>query len=211
MAINFPDTPSPNEPFFDSGSGVTYLWDQVSWRAQGISQTALVADLEDLSDVTISNLQDDNVLTYTVANGWHNAVAQGGSGGTGVPPIVELTGTHVNVPAGERKELNIAGYHAYALFKIWASVESWIRVYVDDATRDADIGRSEGNDPAPGSGVLCEVRTTAPNQAIILTPSVLGFNNDDPRQDTIYLSITNRTSTASAIQVKLTAVQLGEN
>ena len=86
-----------------------------------------------------------------------------------------------------------------------------IRVYVDDATRDADIGRSEGNDPAPGSGVLCEVRTTAPNQAIILTPSVLGFNNDDPRQDTIYLSITNRTSTASAIQVKLTAVQLGEN
>ena len=208
MAINFPDNPSPNETFFDSGSGVTYLWDQVSWRAQGISQTALVADLEDLSDVTISNLQDDNVLTYTVANGWHNAVAQGGSGGTGVPPIVELTGTHVNVPAGERKELNIAGYHAYALFKIWASVESWIRVYVDDATRDADIGRSEGNDPDPGSGVLCEVRTSGPNQSVILTPAVIGYDNEGTNN--FFLSITNRSGTSSNIQVTLTALQIGD-
>ena len=85
------------------------------------------------------------------------------------------------------------------------------RLYCDDTSRDNDINRSEGNDPSPGSGLLAEVRTTTTGQVVILTPSVLGFNNDSPRVGTIYASVTNRTSSAQNIQVKLTLVEIGDN
>ena len=152
----------------------------------------------------------NHVLTYTAALGWHNESAQGSSG-TGVPSIQDVTGTAVGVPAGQARELNITGYNAYALFKIEVSHDAWVRLYCDDTSRDNDINRSEGNDPSPGSGLLAEVRTTTTGQVVILTPSVLGFNNDSPRTNTIYASVTNRTGSAQNIQVKLTLVEIGDN
>ena len=214
MAINFPTNAqnqlNNGDQFTDATSGITWQWDTVSWQARGVSPTGLVSNIQDLANVTVSNLQDDQVLTYTAALGWHNESAQGSSG-TGVPSIQEIPGTAIGVPAGEARELNITGYNAYALFKIEVSHDAWVRLYCDDTSRDNDINRSEGNDPSPGSGLLAEVRTTTPGQVVILTPSVLGFNNDSPRTDTIYASVTNRTSSAQNIQVKLTLVEIGEN
>jgi len=214
MAINFPTNASNQlnngDQFTDATSGITWQWDTVSWKAQGVSPTGLVSNIQDLANVTVSNLQDDQVLTYTAALGWHNESAQGSSG-TGVPSIQEIPGTAIAVPAGEARELNITGHNAYALFKIEVSHDAWVRLYCDDASRDNDINRSEGNDPSPGSGLLAEVRTTTTGQVVVLTPSVLGFNNDTPRTNTIYASVTNRTSSAQNIQVKLTLVEIGDN
>ena len=214
MAINFPTNAqnqlNNGDTFNDATSGITWMWDTVSWKAQGGAPSGLVSNIQDLANVTVSNLQDDQVLTYTAALGWHNESAQGSSG-TGVPSIQEILGTAIAVPAGEARELNITGHNAYALFKIEVSHDSWVRLYCDDASRDNDINRSEGNDPSPGSGLLAEVRTTTTGQVVILTPSVLGFNNDSPRTNTIYASVTNRTSSAQNIQVKLTLVEIGDN
>ena len=217
MAINFPTNAqnqlNNGDQFTDATSGITWQWDTVSWKARGVSPTGLVSNIQDLANVNISaNLQDDQVLTYTAASGWHNADSQGSSGnGNGVPSIQDVNGTAIGVPAGGARELNIPGHHAYALFKIEVSHDAWVRLYCDDNSRDNDINRSEGNDPSPGSGLLAEVRTTTAGQVVILTPSVLGFNNDSPRTDTIYLSVTNRTSSVQNIQVKLTLVEIGEN
>ena len=214
MAINFPTNAQSQlnlgDTYSDATSGITWIWDTVSWKAQGVSPSGLVSNIQDLANVTFSNLQDDQVLTYTAALGWHNESAQGSSG-TGVPSIQDITGTAIAVPAGEARELNITGYNAYALFKIEVSHDAWVRLYCDDNSRDNDINRSEGNDPSPGSGLLAEVRTTTTGQVVVLTPSVLGFNNDSPRTNTIYASVTNRTSSAQNIQVKLTLVEIGDN
>ena len=214
MAINFPTNAqnqlNDGDQFTDATSGITWQWDTVSWQARGVSPTGLVSNIQDLANVTISSVQDNQVLTYTAAQGWHNAASSSGSG-SGVPSIQDVTGTAVGVPAGEARELNITGYNAYALFKIEVSHDAWIRLYCDDTSRDNDINRSEGNDPSPGSGLLAEVRTTTTGQVVILTPSVLGFNNDSPRTNTIYASVTNRTGSAQNIQVKLTLVEIGDN
>ena len=94
-------------------------------------------------------------------------------------------------------------------FKITTDAEAWVRVYVDDASRDADNTRSEGEDPTPGSGVISEVRTSGA-ESILISPGIMGFNNDNPRTDTIYLSVTNRSGSATTITVTLTALQIGE-
>lgn len=131
------------------------------------------------------------------------------TGGSTVPQIQDLPGTTASLAADETGELNITGYKAYSLFKITTDAEAWVRVYVDDASRDADATRSEGEDPVPGGGVIAEVRTSGA-QAILITPGIMGFNNDSPRTDIIYLAVTNRSGAATPITVTLTALQIGE-
>jgi hypothetical protein len=131
------------------------------------------------------------------------------TGGSSVPQIQDLTGTTASIADEATAELNITGYKAYALFKIIVDTEAWVRVYVDDASRDADLTRSEGQDPAPGSGVIAEVRTSG-SESILTSPGIMGFNNDNPRTDNIYLSVTNRSGNPTPITVTLTALQIGE-
>lgn len=131
------------------------------------------------------------------------------TGGSSVPSIQDLSGTTTSLAADQSGELNITGYKAYSLFKITTDAQAWVRVYVDDASRDADTTRSEGEDPTPGSGVISEVRTSGA-ESILISPGIMGFNNDSPRTDTIYLSVTNRSGAATTITVTLTALQIGE-
>ena len=132
------------------------------------------------------------------------------SGGSTTPSITDLTGTTNSVAPGATVDLNISGYKGYVLYKITSSVEAWIRVFVDDASRQADDTRSEGSDPTPGGGVIAEVRTSGSNQSVLVTPGVMGFNNDNPRTTTMYVSVVNRSNTSSAIDITLTALKIGE-
>ena len=131
------------------------------------------------------------------------------TGGSTVPQIQDLSGTTASLADDASAELNITGYKAYSLFKITTDAGAWVRVYVDDASRDADTTRSEGQDPSPGSGVIAEVRTSGA-ESILISPGIMGFNNDNPRTDNIYLAVTNRSGAATTITVTLTALQIGE-
>ena len=126
------------------------------------------------------------------------------------PPkqIQDLQGTTGTLANDAYAELNITGYKAYSLFKIASNHDALVRVYVDDASRDADITRSEGQDPNPGIGLIAEARTSG--GTVLVTPGAMGFNNDNPRTNTIYLGVTNRSGGPQQIQVTLTAIQLGE-
>ena len=131
------------------------------------------------------------------------------TGGSTVPQIQDLSGTTSSLADDASAELNITGYKAYSLFKITTDAGAWVRVYVDDASRDADTTRSEGQDPSPGSGVIAEVRTSGA-ESILISPGIMGYNNDNPRTDNIYLAVTNRSGAATTITVTLTALQIGE-
>ena len=100
-----------------------------------------------------------------------------------------------------------AAYKSYLLLKIQVDRAAWVRVYTSNDARNADASRSIDVDPTPGSGVLAEIITTAA-QTQVLTPAVIGFNDDATVADTIYLAVTNRSGTTSTVQVTLTALKL---
>ena len=128
----------------------------------------------------------------------------------GASTIEDVNNTSSSIANNAYAELDITGQTVYTLFKIKASVASWVRLYVDDASRNLDATRSEGEDPLPGSGVVAEVRTTGANQEVLITPGVMGFNNDSPtRTKKIYVAINNRSGSATTVTVTLTILKLG--
>lgn len=138
-------------------------------------------------------------------NGVVNVTA-GGEGGSLVTRQ-PLTATTASLAIGETAELNIVGYKAYTLLKIETSAEAWVRVYTNDASRDADQIRSEGTDPSVGSGVIAEVRSGGA-ETILISPGVIGYNDDSTPNSTIYTSVTNRSGSTTPITVTLTAIRL---
>ena len=73
MALNFPDNPSVNQQYSDSGSGFTYKWNGTVWTSIGISTTR-VANIRELDD--ISSGFDGSETEFTMA-----------VGGSGVSPV----------------------------------------------------------------------------------------------------------------------------
>ena len=103
---------------------------------------------------------------------------------------------------------NITGFKSYALMKVGLSTAGWLRIYTDSASRDADVSRSVGEDPLPGSGVIAEVVTTGVSTTQIISPFVNGGNLDEPATTTIYASIKNLSGSTQAIAANLTILQL---
>tara|TARA_B100000003_G_scaffold191679_1_gene190735 strand:+ start:25 stop:1494 length:1470 start_codon:yes stop_codon:yes gene_type:complete len=128
-------------------------------------------------------------------------------GGNTLTSRQALSDTTVTLADNETGNLNITGFKAYSLFAIETTAEAWVKVYTNDASRTADVTRSEGNDPAPGSGVIAEVRTFGA-ETVQITPGVIGFNFDTVPTTDIYVSVTNRSGASTAITVTLTAIKL---
>ena len=142
--------------------------------------------------------------------------------GSTTPQITTVQGTVTGVDTYAYKDLNISGYKGYVLYNVHVTTNAsnedgdwphtWVVVYTDDTNRQADVNRSAGQDPAPGSGVIAEVRPYVhPSQNILVSPGVMGFNNDNPRSGTIYLRVWNQTSSTNVtITVTLTVLKIGD-
>ena len=61
-------------------------------------------------------------------------------------------------------------------------------------------------DPAPGSGVIAEVITTGAD-TVVFTPAVLGFNDESTPVDSIYLAVTNMSSSTGSVTTTLTLLK----
>ena len=94
---------------------------------------------------------------------------------------------------------------SFSLLSVTISSPAYVILYVDTTTRSADSGRSEGTDPAPGSGVLTEVSTTASGSTtFLMTPAVLGWNNDGTPAAQIYAKVVNKRATSGSNTVTVT-------
>ncbi len=136
--------------------------------------------------------------------------AGSGGGGTSLGSRTTKAGTTSTLAAAASADLNITGaFKAYALLKIAIDHPAWVVLYTNDTTRTADDARAEGTDPTPGSGVLAEVlTTTAGASTFVMTPGLLGWNDDGTPATTIYAKVKNKDSSARAITVTLTVIQL---
>ena len=191
------------DPTLNSGAG--------AWKpapdATGGGGSGTLSGLSD-TDIDAANLSTKKRLEYDGTSGkWVNVEDTSNA----IPSIEEITTTSASIAANGYGTLDISnGHKAYVLYKVETDVESWVRIYCDSTSRTNDSVRSEGNDPLPGSGVIAEVRTTASENVVLVTPGVMGFNNENPRQTNIFVAINNRSSSASTVQVKLTVLKIGD-
>ena len=133
----------------------------------------------------------------------------GVGGGSGLSSRSVVSATTGSVSVGATTNLNITGFKSYGLLKIGTNAASWVRLYVDDASRTSDANRSYLEDPLPGSGLIAEARSVSSgSNSFIMSPGIIGWNNDSTTGSTIYLSVTNNETSSSAITVDLTVVKL---
>lgn len=105
------------------------------------------------------------------------------------------------------ENITISASKAYALLKIQTSAAAWVTIYTDSSSRTADASRLETTDPLPGSGVIAEIITTGADTQII-TPGTIGWNNDSPASENVYLKVVNKSGSTTSITVTLTYIQL---
>ena len=99
----------------------------------------------------------------------------------------------------------------FSLLKVAIDAPAYVILYTDSTSRSNDASRSEGTDPTPGSGVLTEVSTTTSGAStFLMTPAVLGWNNDGTPANQIYAKVVNKraTSGSNTITVTLTSLAL---
>lgn len=152
------------------------------------------------SDGTIGQALTTNgsgVLTWTTISG----------GGSGLQVRTTQSGSTGSIADATTSNITITAYKTFALLKIQTSHASWVRLYVDSSSRTADASRAEGVDPSPGAGVIAEVITTGA-ETILMSPAVLGFNNDGLGTNQVYAAIKNKSGSTNNITVTLTLLQL---
>jgi hypothetical protein len=133
--------------------------------------------------------------------------ATGAVGATGFNARTTVTGTTASIASGAAAEVTISAFTGYNLYKIQSSHAAWIRIYSTTQARTTDSTRVIGQDPLPDAGVITEVITVTANQTVSLTPAVLGYNDQSPPSNDMYLLITNNSGTSTAITVTVTLVR----
>ena len=131
----------------------------------------------------------------------------GGGGGGGAGTRSTASATTSSIASNASADLSITGFKGYVLYKVQTSAAAWVRLYTDSTSRTSDNSRAQTSDPLAGAGLVAEVITTGA-QTQVMTPAVIGFNNDGTPSTTIYARVTNLGGSSVAITVTLTLLQL---
>jgi hypothetical protein len=119
-----------------------------------------------------------------------------------------ITATTANLASNTTATVDVTGFKTYVLSKVATTYPAWVRIYTDSASRTSDSTRSSGTDPLPGSGIIAEVITTSGGLTQLITPGIIGFNNDTVNTSTIYLAITNKDSVTRSVSATLSLLKL---
>ena len=120
-------------------------------------------------------------------------------------------GTTGSLAVNATGNLSITGHKSYALLNVGVSTAAWVRLYTDSASRGNDAGRSIGEDPSSGSGVIADIVTTGFSTSQVISPGTIGFNNDTSPSQTIYVSVKNMGIQTQPVTVNLQILQLESN
>ena len=185
--------------------------DSITFAAGGSSlSTEQVQDI--VGAMFTGNTETNITATYQDSDGTIDLVASGGGGGGSLSSRTTTSASTGSIAQASSANITIptAG-KSFSLLKVAISAPAYVVLYVDSASRSSDSSRSEGTDPVPGSGVLTEVSTTTSGAStFLMTPAVLGWNNDSTPASQIYAKVVNKraTSGSNAITVTLTSVAL---
>ena len=132
------------------------------------------------------------------------------SSGIGLSIRETITKTVSGIGIGNTSNTSFTdGRKSYVLQKVGVSSASRVVLYTDQNSMAADAGRSATTDPLPGSGVIAEINTnTTGVSTFLMSPGLIGWNNDATPSDNIWVSVTNNETSTANITVSLTIVQL---
>ena len=130
-----------------------------------------------------------------------------GGGGSGASRVSETeTTSSIADGASGNVQFSTLG-KSFALQKVTVDKECWVRIYSDTASRTADSGRSQGTDPADGSGVIAEfISTTSGSQEFKITPSIMGWLDDNETE--VPVAVQNNSGSTGTVQVTIDVLKL---
>ena len=193
-----------------SGQVLSSTGTELDWITPSNTQLS-TEEVQDIVGAMFSGNTETNITaTYQDSDGTIDLVASAGGSGldtrgttsAATGSIAQTASANITIPTRGK---------SFSLLKVAISAPAWVILYVDSASRSSDSSRSEGTDPAPGSGVLTEVSTTtAGASTFLMSPAVLGWNNDGTPAAQVYAKVTNKRSSSgsNAITVTLTTVSL---
>mgnify|MGYP000633796865 CR=1 FL=1 len=131
----------------------------------------------------------------------------GGGGGSGAVRVTE-TETTSSIANGSSASVQFATLgKSFSLQKVTVDKQCWVRIYSDTAARTADATRSQGTDPADGSGVIAEIiSTTAGTQVFKMTPAIIGWL--DNSETTVPVAVQNNSGSTGTVTVTIDALKL---
>jgi hypothetical protein len=161
-----------------------------------------------VSNVTWTLPATDGTTGQVLATNGSGTLSWATSGaGTGLVSRTAVSETTSTLANGATGNITITGAKGYVLYKVQTSVAAWVRIYTSVAARTADSSRAEGVDPVPGAGVIAEVITTGA-ATIVMSPGVIGFNDETIPTSAIALAVTNKSGSSSVVVVTLTILQV---
>jgi len=160
-----------------------------------------------LTDLSISDGSSGQVLTTNGAGSFSFTTVEGGGGGSGLTSRGSISGSTGSIANNAAANINLTGYKGYVLYKIQTNGAAWVTVYASAATRTADASRTSDQYPADGGGVIAEV-ITAGAETVLITPGVIGFNNENPITDVIPIKVVNLTGGVFNVTVTITALEI---
>ena len=128
------------------------------------------------------------------------------SSGLAVRTFANITTTSIANDVSQN--ITISAVKTYVLHKIETSHAAWVTVYTSSQARTNDASRLITTDPVPGDGVIAESITTSSNLTQIMSPGVIGWNEDGT--NTVYVKVVNKSGSnvSNGITVTLHYVQL---
>ena len=139
-----------------------------------------------------------------VGSGSAGDKGQKGEAGGGAGSFTRTTANAATSSIANNASANITitAAKTYALQKIQTSAAAWVTLYTDTTSRSNDSSRNEATDPTPGSGVIAEAITTGAATQLV-TPGLIGFNNDGTPSTNAYLKVVNKSGSTQAITITL--------
>ena len=151
------------------------------------------------------------IVGYTGSVVYVQSSSTGGNANGGSGSVTRIRSTVTartsSLASNSTGSLDITGFKGYCLYKIETTTASWVRIYSNGANRIKDLTRDKNSDPNFDSGVIAEIITTGP-KVVTLTPAVFGFSDEISPNNTIPVSVTNLSSSATTITITLTVLQL---
>jgi hypothetical protein len=138
-------------------------------------------------------------ISQGFGNAWDN---------TGIKTRVTSTQITTLLSADASQQIEVNGFKSYGLQSVQTSHAAWVRIYSDASSRADDGSRVEGESGVGISGLITEVYTTGTSLTKLITPMIHGFNNDSPPENTIYLTVTNKSESSQTISVVIQLLQL---
>ena len=128
-----------------------------------------------------------------------------GGGGTSRVSEAETTSSISNGASADVSYSTLG--KSFGLQKITVDKQCWVRIYSDTASRTADATRSQGTDPADGSGVIAEIiSTTSGTQVFKMTPAIIGWL--DNSETTVPVAVQNNSGSTGTVTVTIDALKL---